>query len=1144
MSLFKRSIVKKIYHLIIGLLIFATHQVEAQQDTVFWFAAPEISSSEGDSPVHLRLLSYGSPATITVSQPANGAFAPIVVNLGANSNDSVDLTPFLASIESPAADVAANNGLKIASTSEITAYYELTAGGNKEIFALKGSKGLGTNFYTPFQENWDNAVVAPATFSSIDVVASEDNTTVLITPRTDIVGHTGGVTYSITLMQGETYSARDVDVNASTSLSGSIVSSDKPISVTTFSGALSNSGCTSTMGDQITTTDYIGQDFIIHKGNVSGDRVYILATENSTAITIENSGTTNTLINWSETYEYVLTDTINYIHTSKPVYLWHASGYGCNLAGAQVPNLYCAGKYTQAFARSSADSLGLLLYTRSGFEGMFEVNGNSALITASDFQVVPGTSGQFMAGLIYMSVADVPLNGYNEVTNTGDVFGMAVLAGQNGQGAGYGYLSEFNSYPFVDAGIDDTICANVPFSINGVVGGGSVTGNWGGTGFGSFAQPVDSLTNTYVPSALDTIISPIELILTSTGPCPVNRDTLVLWVEAAPVVNASADQTVCANNAMVALEGSVSGGATTGVWSTLGSGSFLPGPTTLNADYIPSAADSIAGSVTLVLTATNFGACSAETDTMVVTITSAPMVDAGADTISVCSNNPNFNLNGMVSGATTTGKWTTSGNGLFNPDNLNLITSYEPSPADISTGIITIYLESTNNGTCNSAKDSIKVRFTPSPLVNAGANIIACTNESTIDLLGVVSGPTSTGVWSGGAGVYSPHDSLLTAQYTPTAAEVSSGSLLLTLTSTNNGGCVSENDEVQIDFVAPPFANFNFTEVCLGETTDLTDFSLPGFGTIIDWTWDFGDGSGDTLQNTSHTYGASGAQNVQLIVTTDVGCADTTIKSVEVHELPTANFSYVANCTGTQVILDFTDASTSASDTIDYWFYDFGGQGTQAVQNPTQLFIGDGDFVVSQIVETEFGCADTLVQIISIPPRPDAGFFYNTSNGLNIGAEFSFIDTSTNAVSWDWVLGNGQTSTDQDPSTIYFANGNYVVTQYAYGALGCVDSATTTITINTVTTEVNTLIPNAISPNGDGKNDIWKLEFIDLLNPEAEIKVFNRWGQTIYESVGYDFPWDGTFNGELVPDGTYYYVIVISDNEVYKGSILVLTSDN
>lgn len=1132
---------------VVLVLLLQVNLTVAQQDSVFWFAAPEVSASAGDSPVYLRFLTYGNPATVTVTQPANGGFAPIILNIPANNVDSINLTPFLASIESPAADVVSNNGLKITSTSLISAYYELMAPSNMEIFSLKGQKGIGTNYYTPFQKFWDNDVTTPATFSAIDIVATTDATTVLITPRTDVVGHVGTVTYSVTLNEGETYSARDMNVTGATSLAGSIIASDKPVAVTTFSGALMSNGCTSSMGDQITTADFAGRDFIIQKGTAADEHVYILATQNGTNITIDNSGTTTTLINWSETYEYALTDDINYIHTDKPVYVLQASGNGCNLAGAQVPNLFCAGTYSTAFTRSTTDSLGLLLYTRTGFEDDFALNGNGALIPAGAFSAVPGTGGAFQVALIYFNTGDVPVDSYNEVTNAGDVFGMAVLNGEHGDGSSFAYLSEFNSYPFVTAGLNDTICANTSLALTGLVGGGSVTGVWGSTGFGSFANGNSALVNSYVPSPLDTLVSPINLILTSTGPCPVLKDTLVLIVEPAPIVNANADQTVCANNAQVQLSGSIGGGTTTGTWSTLGSGTFTPNDSTLNALYIPSPADTVAGTVSLVLTSTNNGSCVQETDTMMVTITTAPTVEAGADTITVCSNNADVALAGSVSGASVTGKWTTAGGGLFTPNNLILNCTYQPSPADIANGQVMLYLESTNNGTCSIATDSLLVMFSASPVVEAGVNIIACSNDPAIDLNGLVTGPTATGQWSGGAGTFNPADTDLNATYTPTAAEITAGGFVLTLTSTNNLTCNAESDNVQVSFVAPPFANFDYTEVCFEDETEFTDFSLPGFGTITNWDWDFGDTNGSVSQDDVHTYTQPGSYTVTLITTTSIGCSDTTTETVNVFELPVANFNYAANCDGQQIIVDFTDSSYSANDTIDYWFYDFGGQGTAAAQNPSQLFIGDGNFIITQIVGTIHGCVDTVIQTINIPPRPEAGFYYNTSNGLNIGAEFSFYDTSYNATSWFWDFDDGNSSTSQDPTNVYFANGTYIVTQYVYGDLGCADSISQLITINTVTTEIDVLIPNAISPNNDGKNDVWKLDFINLLYPEAEIVIFNRWGQELFYSRGYATPWNGRYEGELVPDGTYYYVINLNDEnepEPFKGTILVLTSGN
>ncbi|MBK6526617.1 MAG: hypothetical protein IPG07_14370 [Crocinitomicaceae bacterium] len=133
------------------------------------------------------------------------------------------------------------------------------------------------------------------------------------------------------------------------------------------------------------------------------------------------------MINWGETYTYDITENVNYIETNKPVYVWHVSGFGCSLAAAQVPSLFCAGKYEQTFVRSKTDSLGLILYTRAGFEDAFELNGNASLITPADFNVVPGTGGEFVVALKYFNTTDVPINAFNLVTNSEDIFGMGVL---------------------------------------------------------------------------------------------------------------------------------------------------------------------------------------------------------------------------------------------------------------------------------------------------------------------------------------------------------------------------------------------------------------------------------------------------------------------------------------------------------------------------------------------------------------------------------------------------------------------------------------------------------------------------------------------------------------------------------------------
>ncbi|MBO9703522.1 MAG: gliding motility-associated C-terminal domain-containing protein [Sporocytophaga sp.] len=87
-------------------------------------------------------------------------------------------------------------------------------------------------------------------------------------------------------------------------------------------------------------------------------------------------------------------------------------------------------------------------------------------------------------------------------------------------------------------------------------------------------------------------------------------------------------------------------------------------------------------------------------------------------------------------------------------------------------------------------------------------------------------------------------------------------------------------------------------------------------------------------------------------------------------------------------------------------------------------------------------------------------------------------------------------------------------------------------------------IPNAITVNGDGKNDTWEIENIESF-PNAEFLIYNRWGNLVWKSTGYLKEWDGTNykNGEVLPDGTYFYIINLNSqiyNEPYNGYVQVI----
>lgn len=333
---------KRFYFLF--LLFIGFLKIDAQIDTSFWFVAPDIVSTNlGQSPIKMYITTYGAASNVYLRQPANGTFTPISKAIAAFSVDSIDLTTLITAVENTPANSILNRGIYISASSSVSIVYAIKAPTHKEMISLKGRKAIGTDFYTPFQNAWRAAVPSPTSnpysASAIDIIATQNNTSILITPRANIIGHVKDVTFTLSLNAGETFSCQDTTIMAPTKLGGSIISSNKPIAVTVSSSNLLNGGCTSSVADQITNSSFAGKDFVIAKGQSSSDKYFILATVNSTSLTIYNgTSTIQTLINTGETYSASATQPLTYIKSTTPIYVLHVSSHGCKLSGAQVPD--------------------------------------------------------------------------------------------------------------------------------------------------------------------------------------------------------------------------------------------------------------------------------------------------------------------------------------------------------------------------------------------------------------------------------------------------------------------------------------------------------------------------------------------------------------------------------------------------------------------------------------------------------------------------------------------------------------------------------------------------------------------------------------------------------------------------------------
>lgn len=156
--------------------------------------------------------------------------------------------------------------------------------------------------------------------------------------------------------------------------------------------------------------------------------------------------------------------------------------------------------------------------------------------------------------------------------------------------------------------------------------------------------------------------------------------------------------------------------------------------------------------------------------------------------------------------------------------------------------------------------------------------------------------------------------------------------------------------------------------------------------------------------------------------------------------------------------------------------------------------------------------------------RPTANFTITSETVFN-NVPIQFQNLSVDAISYQWEFGDGGQSTIVHPSNIYSDPGFYTITLIATDEKGCTDTISRPLEVEE---EWYIYIPNTFTPDGDRFNNFFTASTYGIQT--IAVSIFNRWGQLVFTSQDLNFKWDGTFDGQVVIDGTYTYKVAFTTN--------------
>jgi gliding motility-associated-like protein len=349
--------------------------------------------------------------------------------------------------------------------------------------------------------------------------------------------------------------------------------------------------------------------------------------------------------------------------------------------------------------------------------------------------------------------------------------------------------------------------------------------------------------------------------------------------------------------------------------------------------------------------------------------------------------------------------------------------------------------------------------------------------------------------------------------------------------SSNQSGCTSPTETITVTVLGSISGTISpDTYVCPGYDTTVGASASGGSGAPYNFVWSNGD-SGTGISDSTEV---SPPQTMTYTVTISDGCETSPLVLdvlVEVAPLPVPSVEVdePGKCEPASFSLNMTTDPSMVQNVV--WNISNG----ETYNDITSVVTGEmsaGSYDVQLILTSPQGCVDSTTfpgYLISYP-KPVADFMHSPNPAYLYDPTVYFYNYSTFGETYEWFIeyGNPEFSTSENPTSTFPEGeaGEYQVTLIAMSEYGCMDTITKPVL---VVQDVVLFVPNTFTPDGDEYNQNFQvyIDGIDIFS--FNMLIFNRWGEIIWENNNPSESWDGSYNGQIVPSGTYTWKIVAKD---------------